>query len=33
VRYSRRSPHSWINKRFLCFESIKVTAEVNSIID
>jgi len=33
VRYSRRSPRSWINKRFLCFENIKViTAEVNSVI-
>ena len=30
--YSRRSPRLWINKRFLCFESIKVTAEVNSMI-
>jgi len=33
VRYSRRSPRLWINKRFLCFESTKVTAEVNSMID
>ena len=29
---SRRSPRLWINKQFLCFESIKVTAEVNSMI-
>ena len=30
VRYSRRSPRLWINKWFLCFESINATAEVNS---
>jgi len=24
VRYSRRSPRLWINKRFLWFESIKL---------
>jgi len=23
MRYSRRSPRLWINKRFLCFESIR----------
>jgi len=27
VRYGCRSPHLWINKQFLCFESIEVTAE------
>jgi len=32
VRYSRRSPHLRMNKRFLCFESIKVIAKVNSMI-
>jgi len=32
VRYGRRSPRLRINKRFLCFESIKITAEVNSMI-
>ena len=32
VRYSVRSPCLRINKRFLCFESVKVTAEVNSMI-
>jgi len=31
VRYSRRSPPFWINKRFLCFKSIKATAEVKSM--
>jgi len=31
VRYSRRSPPFWINKRFLCFKSIKATAEVESM--
>ena len=28
MRYSRRSPRLWISNWFLCFESIKVTAEL-----
>jgi len=32
VRYSRRSPRSCFNKQVLCFESINVTAVVDSVI-